>query len=124
VKTLNTADKEPRQWILPCYRAVEFTGQNTLAAAIEFCELLRRADADVSEEEVFIVPAEHVHDIGGGLGKRPMVCYEAFGQLAEAIQLGHSPVGHLYRKMQAIEKKHSVMFECYNSWSTSVVEQD
>lgn len=116
--------KEPVQWILPRYREVEFTGKNTLAAAIEFCELVKRADADVSEEDVFIVPADHVHDIGPSLSKRPMVCYEAFGALAEAIQLGHAPVGHLYRKMQAIEKKHSVMFECYNSWSTSVVEQD
>lgn len=122
--TATTKEAATKEWILPCYRAVEFTGQNTLAAAIEFCELLRRADADVSEEEVFIVPAQHVRDISAGLAKRPMICYEAFGQLAEAIQLGHSPVGHLYRKMQAIEKKHSVMFECYNSWSTSVVEQD
>jgi hypothetical protein len=117
------SNSEPSKWILPAYRNTEFTGKNTLAAAIEFCELVKRADAEVSEEELFIVPADHVHDIGPSLSKRPMVCYEAFGQLAEAIQHGHPPVGHLHRKMQAIEKKHAVMFECFNSWSTSVIEQ-
>lgn len=106
-----------RDWVSERYRQ----GHEWLAnvpeehwrLAVLFCDVL--SDAAESRNDIFIVPVRHVT----GLDEEGLaICYEGYGELAEAIQLGDDRYFTAHAGLSFHDGQ--CFLECINSWSTRV----